>query len=250
MMPTRLSVCVIAWNEEKNIGRCLESVRWADEIVIVDNHSTDRTAAICGNYTDKITARRFENYADQKNHALSRATGEWVLSLDADEEVTARLRAEILEIMESDRAFAAYAVPRRSLIFGRWFRFSGTQQDRPVRFFKREGARFEQPVHETVRVPGAVGKLKNPLNHYTYPTISGYLGRLNRYTSMEAAFFEARGRRSGGFDLTARPFLMFIRLFVWKQGFRDGFEGFLFCWFSAFYVFLKYAKHAETARPA
>ena len=237
-----ISVFAIVRNEEKNIERCLNSVRWADEIVIVDSHSTDRTVALCKKYTNKIIDREFTNYSDQKNFALAQTTSEWAFSIDGDEEDTEALKEEILRTISSSEALDAYYVPRHSFIFGREFHFTGTQDDRQIRLFQKDKARFEQPIHETVKVEGRTGTLKHYLLHYPYQTLSEYMLQFERYTTMEAEYLKSRGYRVTSIDLIAKPVGQFLRLYILKQGFRDGWEGFLFSWFSGRYVFVKYMK--------
>lgn len=240
-----ISVFIIALNEENNLGRCLRSVSWADEIVLVDSGSTDKTIEMAREYTDKVFSRKFTNYADQKNFALSLTAGPWCLSLDADEEVTPELRDEIILAVKNPGSTSGYFIPRQSYIFGRKFYFTGTQHDRPMRLFKKTEAVFEQPVHETVKISGTTASLKNFLNHYTYKGLSDYMERLNRYTSLEADFLVQTGRATKGLDISLKSILMFFRLFVMKQGFRDGLEGFIFSVLSGYYVFIKHAKHLE-----
>ena len=242
-MGPRLSVFIITRNEEKKIRRCLESVRWADEIVVVDSGSRDRTLSVCREFTDKVSSREFRDYADQKNHALSLTTGDWALSLDADEEMTPPLKEEILSVTGSAQAHDAYRIARRSRIFGRWMRFTGTQHDRPIRLWKKGRAHFEQPVHEMVRVQGTTGCLKNRLLHYTYDSLKDYMERLNRYTTMEAGLL-----KPGGSGISWKPAAMFLKLYFWEKGFADGPQGFFFSVLSAFYVFMKHAKSWELSR--
>jgi len=243
-----LSAFIIVFNEEKNIERCLTSIRWVDEIVVVDAHSTDRTVEICSKFTDKIISRNFSNYSDQKNFALSKTGGEWLLSLDADEELTEELTHEIKVLLQSNRRCTGYRIHRISYIFGREFRFSGTQNDKPVRLFKRGACEFTQPIHEFAVLQGSAGDLRGEIRHYTYATIASYLSRLDRYTSMEAQFLATKRLRVSVIDWLLRPPAMFFKLYVILQGFRDGFEGFLYCFFSGWYVFVKYVKCRELLR--
>ena len=242
----KISVFIIAKNEEKNLERCLGSVRWADEIVVVDSGSRDATCRVAGRFTDKVFVHEFTDYASQKNFALSKTTGEWVLSLDADEEVSAALKEEMLALAATPRAADAYRVRRVSHIFGRRFRHTGTPEDRPVRFFKRDAGHFDQPIHEVVRVQGQTGCLREPIFHYTYPSVHDYLEKLNRYTSMEADLFIQKNEAAPQAKCYGmKSFFMFLRLYFYKGGFRDGIEGFFFSVFSAYYVFVKHAKHFE-----
>lgn len=242
---TRLSVFVITLNEERNIERCLKSVKWADEIVVVDSLSSDRTRQLSEQYTDRVFSREFKDYADQKNYALSLTGGEWALSLDADEEVTDGLREEILSVIADPGAHEAYRIPRASFIFGRRFRYSGTQSDRPIRLWRRGRARYRHPIHEVVDVKGRVGILSSQLIHYPYHHVSEYLEQFNRYTTLEAQFLKGRGHRLSWIDFVLRPAGFWLKLFVFQQGFRDGWEGFCFCLLSSFYVVIKYAKYGE-----
>jgi len=164
-----LSVCIICHNESKNIRRCLESVLWADEIVVVDSFSTDNTVEIVRQYTDALFQRAWTGYADQKNHALSKAHGNWVLSMDADEAVSRRLKGEIQTEIGRPEAKDGYKIPRRSFYQGRWIRHSGYYPDRQLRLFRRHKARWiGGRVHERVEVDGDVGELKTDILHYPY----------------------------------------------------------------------------------
>lgn len=243
-----LSAFLIVFNEEKSIERCLNSIKWVNEIVIVDSNSTDRTTQICRKYTNKIFSRAFSNYSDQKNFALSQVSEEWALSIDADEELTEALVNEIKDLLQSNPQHDGYRVHRTSYIFGREFHFSGTQHDKPIRLFVKGRGEFTQPIHEIVSIRGSVGELKNEINHFTYDNISSYFLRLDRYTTMEAEFMAAKRLRVNVTDWLIRPFAMFLKLYIINQGFRDGFEGFLFCFFSGFYVFVKHVKYLELLR--
>lgn len=243
----RLSVFVITLNEERNIERCLDSVKWADEIVVVDSLSSDRTQQLSRQYTDRVFSREFKDYADQKNYALSLTQGEWVLSLDADEKVTDKLKEEILSVIGNPRA-EAYRIPRVSFIFGRKFRYSGTQGDRPIRLWQRGKVRYRNPIHEIVEVEGRIGTLSSQLVHYPYQQVSEYWEQFNRYTTLEAQFLKEKEHRLSWIDFVLRPWALWLKLFVFQQGFRDGWQGFCFCSLSLFYVVIKYAKYGELLR--
>lgn len=248
-----LTVVMIVRNEAHRVARSLEAARrLTDDIVVLDGGSTDGTEAICRCHTPAVFVHPFDNYADQKNRAVAHARGEWILSLDADEEVTPELAAEIRSTLAESqasptgpRAVAAYRIRRRSWIFGRLFRFTGTQDDKPVRLFRKGAAVFKNPVHEILEVSGETSELRTSLLHHTYANVKDYWQRLNRYTSMEADFFAEAKRPVARGGVCWLPAAMFARLYFWKQGFRDGFEGFVFSVLSAYYVFLKHAKHRE-----
>lgn len=237
-----ISVFIITFNEEGKIERCLKSLDWVDEIVIVDSFSNDKTVAICNRYTDKIYKKQFIDYTDQKNFALSKTSCDWVLSIDADEEVTSELKKELLSLLSKDSVCPAYRIRRKSRIFGRWLKFSGTQHDAPIRLWRKGRAHFYQPIHEKVTVEGAVGRLKNFLRHYTYESLSEYMTRLNRYTTMEAGWFITSKKRMEK-SVAIRSLSMFIKRYIVDLGILDAMPGFLFSVLSAYYTFVKHAKY-------
>jgi glycosyltransferase involved in cell wall biosynthesis len=239
----KLSAVVIAKDEEKNIARCLSSLRFADEVVLVDSGSADRTAEIAKAHADKVRHRAFDNFSAQKNFAAAEASGEWVLSVDADEVVTPALAGEIRRIVESPDGCAAYAVRRRTRLFGRWFRFGGMQTDRPVRLFRKGSARFVGSVHERVSVDGRTGLLKQTLEHTSFQTLREYFRRLELYTALESAREDAPAPRASHFF--ARPVYRFVSVYLVKQAFRDGVEGFFYGVLSAYYEFIRWAKRWE-----
>lgn len=239
----RLSVIIITLNEESNIKDCLESVRFADEIVVVDGGSTDRTVEIARSYTDKVFTPGWLGFSEAKQYALERATGDWILWVDADERITKELRDEILKKIAEDSKYAAFAIPRKSYFLGRWIKHSGWYPGYVVRLFKKEKASFDDLlVHEGVRVLGKIGRLRSPIEHNTYPTITKYFQKFNIYTSLAAKELRKRGVRVGLFDIFFRPIATFFKMYFQKLGFLDGLEGFILALFSAFYVLVKYAK--------
>lgn len=245
-----VSVIVITHNEEGNIRECLESVRWADEIIVVDSYSTDKTVAYARNYTRKIFKHQWEGFGKTKNFALSKAKGEWVLSLDADERVTPELAREIQQIVRrNDSVYSAYSAPRKAFFLGRWIKHCGWYPGRVVRLFKRSAAHFtEAQVHESVRVSGSIGQLNNDILHFTDPNIYHYFEKYNRYTSLAAKDMAALGDRFSLSQLLFRPAWTFFRMYILRAGFLDGIEGLILCTFSASYVFTKYAKLWELQR--
>ncbi len=237
-----LSVLIITHNEEENIRDCLESVRWAEEIVVVDAESRDRTVEIARRYTDKIWVRPWAGYAAAKNFALQQCTRPWVLWLDADERVPPELRLEILHTLEYPQ-HAGYEIPRLAYFLGRWIHHGGWYPGYVLRLFRRDAARFnENRVHEGVQLEGSVGRLRHHLLHYTDRTLEHYLKKFNQYTSLAAEELADRGKRFRLIDLLLRPPYMFLRMYLLRAGFRDGLQGFLLAGFSAAYVFAKYAK--------
>ncbi len=240
-----ISAVIITLNEEANIADCLASVSWAREIVVVDTGSSDRTREIALRFTPNVHEREWKGYSDAKTHAISLATSEWVLSLDADERVTPGLRAEI-ESLPADPGVEGFLVPIRPLFLGRWISHCGWYPGYKLRLFRKAGATMTQRrLHEGVRVPGRVGRLAGPLEHYAYPTVRSYFEKFPRYTDLAAAELHERGRRASAFDIALRPLFSFLKMFFLKLGFLDGLEGLVLCAFSSFYVLVKYVKLRE-----
>jgi len=238
-----LSVAIITYNEEANIKECLESVKWADEIVVVDSFSTDKTLEICREYTDRVFEKEWSGFSEQKNYAIEHTKNSWILAIDADERVSEGLREEIGEILKSGPSCDGYFIPRKSYFLGRWIRYGGWYPDYSIRLFRKDKGRFERrEVHESVRIDGRTGRLKNPLEHYTYRNLSGYIERMNRYSTLAAREMRKGGRRACLGDIIFRPFFTFIRMYIFQQGFRDGRYGFILSILYSYYTFTKYAK--------
>jgi glycosyltransferase involved in cell wall biosynthesis len=245
----RLSVTVITLNEEANIVPCLESVRFADEIVIVDSGSTDRTLELARQYTDRIFSTDWQGFAGTKNFALDQALGEWVFSLDADERVPAGLQQEIIQVAKGDGILDGYRVPRKNYVGGRWIRYLGWYPDYTLRLFRRGQGRFkEREVHEEVEVTGPVGFLKTPLEHYSYNDFGEYAARQKRYARLAAQEMRNAGRRPFPGELLWRPALTFLNLFFRKRGFLEGALGLKLSLESSRYNFWKYHYLRELTR--
>ncbi len=245
-----ISAVIITKNEERNIGRCITSVRWADEVIVVDSGSTDATAAISARLGARVLVKAWEGFAAQKEFAAAQASCEWVLSLDADEEVTPELRAEIQRMLSAPEPPAAegYRMPRKSYFLGTWIRHGGWYPGYQMRLFRRSSAFMNhRPVHEGFEVRGAVGTLDAPLNHYTYDTIHQYLEKMNDYTSLDVAnkLSEHPEAVIRWYHCVVNPIALFVRMFVVLKGYRDGFHGFLLAVYSSLYKLLVYAKSWE-----
>ncbi len=242
-----LSVITITLNEERNIEACLESVRWADEIIVLDSGSNDRTVELARRYTEKVERVAWKGYGATKNMALERATGEWVLWLDADERVTPELAEEIRTLLAGAPSDAGFAIARRAFFLGRWIKHCGWYPARVVRLFRRASARFsEQRVHEGLVIQGPIGQTRHDLLHYTDPDLHHYFEKFNTYTSLAAEDLRAAGRTATILDLLVRPPFMFFKMYILKLGVLDGVEGFILCVLSSAYVFTKYAKLRHT----
>lgn len=244
MIMATISIIVLTLNEEKNLRECLESVRWADEILVVDSGSSDDTVAIARDYTNTIHTIQWEGYGAARNFALSCATGTWVLWLDADERVTGELAQEIQEIIRVNRPDpVGFAIARRAYFLGRWIKHSGWYPGRVVRLFRRGTGRFsESQVHEQLEVTGSLGQTRHDLLHYTDPDLHHYLRKFNRYTSLAVDDMVDAGRRASLFDLLLRPPFQFFKMYLLRRGFLDGMHGFILAVLSSAYVFTKYAK--------
>jgi glycosyltransferase involved in cell wall biosynthesis len=247
MREPRVSVLVVAKNEAHNLPGCLASTSWADErVVVVDPGSRDATLEIANREADVVVLRAFDHFANQRNSALPLLSGDWVLSIDADERATPALAAEIRRVISDPMTSeCGFRVPIRSEILGREFAFSGTQHDLPLRLFRRDSGHWVGLVHETVELNGSIGSLQNELRHRTLPTMAVFLNKVNDYTTLEAQGLAGSRRRYRASDLTLRPLWTFFKLYVFKQGFRDGVEGFVFCALSGVSVAVRAWKHRE-----
>jgi glycosyltransferase involved in cell wall biosynthesis len=276
-----LSVVIITFNEEANIGRTLASVRaLGDEMIVVDSGSTDRTREIAESYGAKVFVEEWKGFAAQKNSAIDKATGDWILSLDADEEVSPELAAEIGRLFPTMAEWArggmpvnndpvatrmrdeglawgidhegdsvAFSVPRRNLFLGRWIRHGGFWPDRKARLFRRGAVQFENRlVHEDLQIkPGQqIRMLFGHLIHHAYPTLSSYIDHMNRYSSLGAQMTGPRGFSL--IDIWLRPLLTFHYNYFLRLGFLDGKEGLLLHIYHSVYVSWKYAKAWELSR--
>ena len=247
---TKLSVIIIAKNEEGNLRDCLESVAWVDEIVVVDSGSTDSTVAIAHEFTEQVYVHDWPGFGPQKNRALSYATGEWVLSLDADERVSDRLRDEI-ELVMREGAYQAYDIPRLSSYCGRFMRYSGWYPDYVTRLFRLGSAHFSDDlVHERLITNGAVGRLHENLLHYSFGNAEEVLRKMDQYSTAGAHKLYAVGKKSSLSKAVLRGAWSFFRTYVLRAGFLDGRKGFMLAVSNAegtYYRYIKLMLMAESA---
>jgi len=256
-MPNTLSVVLITLNEAANLPRTLASVRWATEIVVVDSGSTDATQEIARNAGARVFEEPWKGFAAQKNSAIARATGDWVLSLDADEEVSPALAREIQALIAAGSPLSAYRVPRLNHFLGRPLRHGGYWPDPKLRLFRRGAARFEERlVHETMQAAGPVGRLKAPLLHHCYPTLQDYIEHMNRYSTVAAQMLATSRRAPRSlpallWQALVNPAATFLYNYVFRLGFLDGRHGLLQHLNHSVYIHWKYAKawHAARANP-
>jgi glycosyltransferase involved in cell wall biosynthesis len=241
----RISATIVALNEERNIARAIESLRCADEVLVVDSGSTDLTREIAIRLGARVIEEPWRGYGAQKNFAARAAANDWILSIDADESVTDRLEAEILTLKKDGVRFDGYSFPRLAQYLGRWIRHSGWYPDRKVRLYDRGKAEWVgEYVHESVRVAGTTGELHGNLLHYTCASLSEHLRTLDRYTSLAARELAAQNKVPAR-RLALDPAWTFFRTYVLQRGFLDGRQGLAIAWMAALYTFLKYAKACE-----
>ena len=245
-MKEPLSVLVPTRNEAPNIRACLESVRWADEVVVVDSGSTDGTLAAARELADRVLEHEYVNSAAQKNWAIPQLTHRWILIVDADERVTPALREEIERTLADPSRADGYWIHRENHFLGRPIRSAGWQRDKVLRLFDRTKGAYEPlHVHAEVEVRGRVGSLRSRLVHHTYRSLDQYFEKFGRYTRWSAEDLKARGVRASGPRLLLRPWLRFLRMYVLEGGFREGRAGIVLCMLAAFSVFTKYARRWE-----
>jgi glycosyltransferase involved in cell wall biosynthesis len=237
-----LSAVVISQNEEKNLPRCLGSLRFADELLVVDALSEDSSPEIARAHGARVIQQPWLGFAGQKQFAVDHAKGEWVFLCDADEEVPEALAAEVRRAVSSRAEFNGYRIPRRSQFLGDWMLHGPWAEDAQLRLFRKSRARIaERAVHEGVLVEGGIGRLSHPLLHYTHQTIAESIDRLNRYTTLEAGDRAGR-RRIGVLDFVFPPLAVFFKYYLFKGCWRAGIRGFLLSVITAMYKSVLYMK--------
>jgi glycosyltransferase involved in cell wall biosynthesis len=243
---TKLTVTVITHNEGPHVAAALESVAWADEIVVVDSGSTDDTVAIAERSATRVVQHQWTGYGTQKNYAANLASNDWILSLDADERVAPPLAAEVRALLQQGPKAAGYEISRVAHYLGRWIRSTDWYPDFHVRLYDRRIARWsEDAVHESIRCPGRVERLRGELLHYPYRDVSEHLAKIDRYTTLIARQWAADGRRTAAWEAIVYPRLAFLRNFILRRGFLDGHTGLVVSMLNSYYVFLKYVKLFE-----
>ncbi len=238
----KISAVIITQNEELNIERCLKSLHWVDEIVVVDSGSTDKTIEICKKYNCKIVHSEWLGFGRTKKLAVNSASNSWIFSIDSDEEVTPELRNQINEILSKPKYYA-YRVKRKSFYLGKMINHCGWGSDYPLRLFNREHGNFnDKEVHESVDINWEGIKIESPLLHYTYPTIELHVSKTNRYTDLQAAELYKQGKQFSIISAVLLGLNKFINMYFFKLGILDGKEGFILCSIASFGVYLKYVK--------
>ncbi len=246
---SRISACIITLNEEENIQACIESLRWCDEIIVVDSFSSDRTVEIARSLIGNVAQRTFTTVSEQKNYAVSLASHAWVLNVDADERVPPELAEEIRsELAANAGSINGYFMPRRTYFLGRWISRGAWYPDRTLRLFRRDKGSFQGThPHAKVHLDGSSKTLRRDLHHFTYRDLAHNLETINTY----ADHFAAQERAHPAWALVLmllKPPVKFVETFIYKRGFLDGWPGFMIAAMNSFYVFLKYAKLWERSR--
>ncbi len=244
-----LTACILAYNEERNLPDCLASVAWADEVLVVDSISTDRTVEIAKAAGARVVQRPWPGMNAQRSFAIHEASHEWVLCVDADERVTPELKAEVAAAVARTDGPAGYEVPRHTWYLGRWIDHGGWYPDWKLRLFRRDKARMAGvDPHDRIEVDGPVGRLQGELQHYTYRSFSQQIQTIDRFSEAASRELAADGARFRIWKLLLRPPAKFLECWVWKLGFLDGLPGFVIAVASAFNVFSRYVKLWERQR--
>jgi glycosyltransferase involved in cell wall biosynthesis len=251
MEAKKLSIYILTFNNERTIERCLYSVQWADELVIVDSYSTDGTLEICRRFTDRIYQRKWTGHQDQYQYAADLTTHPWVMFVDADEEVSPELAQEIREeLRTSNGRWDGYIVHRRTYYLGRWIRFGGWYPDYEIRLYDRNRGKWEGGLHAKINVKGRVKSLKNRYYHYTYRDISDQIQTIDKYSQIASDDMFREGKKFSFMHMILNPPARFIKEYVFKRGFLDGIPGLIIIVSTMFYVFIKHAKLWERQKGA
>ncbi len=243
----KISAAIICFNEEDKIERCLQSVVWADEIVVLDSFSSDKTVEICKKYTDRVYQHAFEGHIQQKNRVLDLCNYEWVFSIDADEVMTGELVDEILAMIErGEPLIDGFYVRRKIWYLGKWIKHGNWYPDYKLRLFRRSKARWGGiNPHDKIILNGESKKLKGELLHYSYDNVEDQINTINKFTTIMSKEYFRLGKKAGYTNLIFRPFFSFFKSYVIKRGFLDGKRGFIIAVLESYYVFLKFVKVYE-----
>lgn len=239
----KLTAVITTYNEEENIERALKSVLWADEIIVVDSYSTDKTVFLAQKWAHKVLQNKYESPAKQKNWIIPQASHSWIFLLDADEWSTPELQQEIQQILTKGTEISAFWIKRQNYFFGKKIRYSGWQNDAVIRFFRRDECRYKDLlVHEEIQTNGQVGKLKNKIHHNTYTKLGNILTKVEKYSSWGAYDRVNKTKKITIFHLMVKPFFRFFRHYIIKLGILDGKEGLIISVISSYNVFLRSLK--------
>ena len=242
----KISITLITLNSEKTLKLVLEAVSWADEIILVDSGSTDKTLEIARQFNAKIIYRAFDGYGSQKNFATSQASNDWILSLDDDEILTPELQQEIQNLSLSTTNYNGFKIPRSLIFLGKLLKFSGEYKRLTLRLFNRKQGNWNaEYVHESVEVNGKIGILKHQILHDSYRDLTDYFNKFNKYTSLGAKTLAERGKTASSFKIISRFPTTFLKIYLLKGSCLDGYAGFMWALLTAINPVVKYAKLRE-----
>jgi len=244
----KITAVIITKNEEVNIKRCLTSIQWVDEIVVVDSYSTDKTVDICKQFDCNIILTEWLGFGPTKKLAMEYASYNWILSIDSDEQVTEELKNRITMLLENPQA-AGYRIKRKSFYLGKIINYCGWNHDYPLRLFNKNYGNFnDKPIHESVVISGAVKKIEEPMLHYTYPTVQSHILKMDNYAKLGAERAFSKGKSATINGALVRGILKFIKMYFLQTGLLDGKHGFILALNSAFGTYLKYLKLWEKSK--
>ncbi|MGB6129642.1 MAG: glycosyltransferase family 2 protein [Psychrilyobacter sp.] len=243
----KLSIGIITYNEERILGKTLDAVRGlADEIIIVDSSSSDATIEIAKSKGAKVYTEEWKGFGPQKNSVIEKCKGEWILLIDADEVISKELKEAIKNIINGKNKYEVYDINRCSVCFGKELKYGGWSNQYATRLWKKSSVRVsDNLVHEEFETKSTKGKIKEKIYHHTYLTLSDYITRFDRYTTLGAEEYVKRGKKSSFFNIVINPFFKFIRMYIFRLGFLDGIEGLIIALFSGMYTMTKYFKLRE-----
>lgn len=247
-----IAAIIITKDEERNIADCLESLAWADERIVVDAESRDRTVDIANTYTPRVFVRSWPGYGPQKNFGIDQSTADWILIVDADERVTTPLREEICRLMEAGPPsdVAGYEIPRRNFFYGRWIEGGGIYPDYQLRLFRRTAGRYDDILlHERFQITGRVSRLFSPLDHYSMPTIRHHVRKMMRYTTLGAQEKLKTSSHISAMQIGVNHLGTIAKTYLLRRGYQDGIHGLIVAMFAGMHTFVKYAKAWEALQP-
>lgn len=239
----KITAIIPTFNEDVHIEEAIKSVDFADEIIVIDSYSTDRTIELAKKYDVIILQRVFDDFSSQKNFAIEKSSHEWIFILDSDERINDSLKKEIVNALKEKNNFVAYSIKRNFYFLGKKIKYSGWQRDRVIRFFSKKHCKYNGDlVHELVDVNGAIGKLNNQIDHFSYRNFEHYLAKLNRNSWLKAKKLHQENKGVNLYNLTIKPPVRFLTHYIIRLGFLDGFEGFILASVQSYGVFMRYIK--------
>jgi glycosyltransferase involved in cell wall biosynthesis len=239
---TKISAIIPTLNEEIHLADAIKSVSFADEIIVIDSCSTDKTLEIAERMKVKIIKRKFDDFSSQKNFAIEQATHDWIYILDADERVTPKVKVEILDAVKNPKDFVGFYVRRTFYFCGKKINYGGCQRDKVVRLFLKKHCKYIGVVHETIVANGTLGFLKNKIEHYSYKSYDHYISKMNHYGALRGKQYFEEGKKVNLFHVLIKPPVRFVIHYFIRLGFLDGFVGYIFAKTQAYSVYVRYIK--------